>query len=147
MKFLKNRDNPDAFEPVPSVEDSVPATASPVAANDGVYTIEISGKAYVVRVTEGGDVAQLTATGNTATSAPAVAPTGVGTQIPAPLSGDVLKVLVNVGDRVAEGDVILILEAMKMETEIRSQASGQVTEINVKAGDAVKVGDSLMVLA
>ena len=55
--------------------------------------------------------------------------------------------LVNVGDRVAEGDVILILEAMKMETEIRSQASGQVTEINVKAGDAVKVGDSLMVLA
>ena len=147
LKFLKNRDNPDAFEPVPSVEDSVPATASPVAANDGVYTIEISGKAYVVRVTEGGDVAQLTATGNTATSAPAVAPTGVGTQIPAPLSGDVLKVLVNVGDRVAEGDVILILEAMKMETEIRSQASGQVTEINVKAGDAVKVGDSLMVLA
>jgi oxaloacetate decarboxylase alpha subunit len=55
--------------------------------------------------------------------------------------------VVNVGDTVAAGDVILILEAMKMETEIRSQASGQVAAVNVSVGDAVKVGDSLMALA
>jgi len=48
---------------------------------------------------------------------------------------------------VASGDVILILEAMKMETEIRSQASGRVVAVNVGVGDAVKVGDSLMALA
>jgi oxaloacetate decarboxylase alpha subunit len=66
---------------------------------------------------------------------------------PAPLAGNVIKLLVNVGDTVAAGDVILILEAMKMETEIRSQTSGQVVVVNVGVGDAVKVGDSLMALA
>lgn len=152
LKFLKNRDNPDAFEPVPTIEETAAtvATAS-VAGDPNVYTVEVAGQAYVVRVTEGGDVAQLAAAPgatNPAPAAPTAAPSATGgTAIPAPLAGNVFQVLVEVGDTVAAGDAILILEAMKMETEIRSQSSGQVSQINVKAGDAVKVGESLMTLA
>ncbi len=153
LKFLKNRDNPDAFEPVPVLEAAV---ATPVAAANvekDIYTVEVAGQAYVVRVSSGGDVTQLAASGAAATPAPpstptpATAPVSGGTAIPAPLAGNVIKLMVNVGDTVAAGDVILILEAMKMETEIRSQSSGQVAAVNVSVGDAVKVGDSLMALA
>lgn len=148
LKFLKNRNNPDAFEPAPSAE--VPAAAAPAssAADSGVYTVELEGRAYVVKVTEGGDVSQLTQSAEAApAAAPAAsAPTGAGTPIPAPLAGNVFKVVVAVGDIVAEGDVILILEAMKMETEIRSPAAGTVNGVSVKAGDSVKVGETLLSL-
>lgn len=151
LKFLKNRNNPDAFEPAPSAEVTAAATPASTAAgaDAGVYTVELEGRAYVVKVTEGGDVSQLT---ETAVAAPAAAPAasapgGAGTSIPAPLAGNVFKVVVAVGDAVAEGDVILILEAMKMETEIRSPAAGTVSGISVKAGDSVKVGETMLSLS
>jgi len=153
LKFLKNRDNPDAFEPVPVLETEVAPPVAAATIDPDIYTVEVAGQAYVVRVTSGGDVTQLAASGAPATPAPtampapATASSGAGTAIPAPLAGNVIKLLVNVGDTVAAGDVILILEAMKMETEIRSQTSGQVVAVNVGVGDAVKVGHSLMALA
>ena len=153
LKFLKNRDNPDAFEPVPVLETEVAPPVAAATIDPDIYTVEVAGQAYVVRVTSGGDVTQLAASGAPATPAPtampapATASSGAGTAIPAPLAGNVIKLLVNVGDTVAAGDVILILEAMKMETKIRSQTSGQVVAVNVGVGDAVKVGDSLMALA
>lgn len=152
LKFLKNRDNPDAFEPVPVLEAEVAAPVAAATIDPDIYTVEVAGQAYVVRVTSGGDVTQLAASSSPATPAPTAMPTpttassSAGTAIPAPLAGNVIKLLVNVGDTVAAGDVILILEAMKMETEIRSQASGRVVAVNVGVGDAVKVGDSLMAL-
>ena len=153
LKFLKNRDNPDAFEPMPVLETEVAPPVAAATIDPDIYTVEVAGQAYVVRVTSGGDVTQLAASGAPATPAPtampapATASSGAGTAIPAPLAGNVIKLLVNVGDTVAAGDVILILEAMKMETEIRSQTSGQVVAVNVGVGDAVKVGYSLMALA
>jgi len=153
LKFLKNRDNPDAFEPVPGLEAELAAPVAAATTDPDIYTVEVAGQAYVVRVTSGGDVTQLAASGAPATPVPTAMPapgpasSGAGTAIPAPLAGNVIKLLVNVGDTVAAGDVILILEAMKMETEIRSQTSGQVVAVNVGVGDAVKVGDSLMALA
>tara|TARA_B110000438_G_scaffold300652_1_gene353569 strand:- start:2078 stop:3853 length:1776 start_codon:yes stop_codon:yes gene_type:complete len=144
LKFLKNRNNPDAFEPMPTNES---VTLSAPIQEPGVYTVELEGSAYVVKVTEGGDISQLQApapTANVATSSPVLA--GGGTAVPAPLAGNVFRVTVAIGDQVAEGDVILVLEAMKMETEIRSPAFGTVIAINVAAGDAVKVGDSLLSL-
>ena len=147
LKFLKNRNNPDAFEPVPSIETTAPAQATASAADSSVYTIEVEGTAYVVKVTEGGDISQLAvATASTTVTSAPVATAGAGTSVPAPLAGNIFEVLVAVGDVVAEGDVILVLEAMKMETEIRSPASGTVTAINIKAGDSVKIGESLLVL-
>ena len=64
--------------------------------------------------------------------------------MPAPLAGNVFKVLVNAGDVVAAGDVVMVLEAMKMETEVSAPNGGTVTDVHVREGDAVAVGDSLL---
>ncbi|WP_295146941.1 biotin/lipoyl-containing protein [uncultured Peptoniphilus sp.] len=71
-----------------------------------------------------------------APAAPVAAPAGGAGDVVAPMPGTVLKVNVNNGDTVAEGDVILILEAMKMENEIVAPCAGKVT-LNVKAGETV----------
>ena len=68
------------------------------------------------------------------------------TEVTAPLAGNVFTVNVNVGQVVSEGDTVLVLEAMKMETDIRANGSGKVAEIKVESGDAVKVGDVLLTL-
>ncbi|HDZ1273988.1 TPA: biotin/lipoyl-binding protein, partial [Klebsiella pneumoniae] len=147
LKFLENRHNPAAFEPVPQVEEAKSAAPAKAAAS-GVYTVEVEGKAFVVKVSDGGDVSQLTAAAPAPASAPAAAaPAGAGTPVTAPLAGTIWKVLAAEGQTVAAGEVLLILEAMKMETEIRAAQAGTVRGIAVKAGDAVAVGDTLMTLA
>jgi oxaloacetate decarboxylase alpha subunit len=145
LKFLENRHNPAAFEPVPQVEAAQPVAKAEKPAASGVYTVEVEGKAFVVKVSDGGDISQLTA----ASSAPvqAAAPAGAGTPVTAPLAGTIWKVIVSEGQTVAAGDVLLILEAMKMETEIRAAQAGTVRGIAVKSGDAVAVGDTLLTLA
>ncbi|MBG2735952.1 biotin/lipoyl-binding protein, partial [Klebsiella oxytoca] len=143
LKFLANRHNPAAFEPVPQAEAAQPAPAPVKAAASGVYTVEVEGKAFVVKVSDGGDISQLTAAAPAASSAPA----GAGTPVTAPLAGTIWKVIAAEGQTVAEGDVLLILEAMKMETEIRAAQAGTVRGIAVKSGDAVAVGDTLLSLA
>ena len=143
LNFLKNRNNPDAFEPAPQIETAEPAkkaTAAP-AASDGVYTVEVDGQSYTVKVTDGGEVRSVAAT----TSAP-VAP-GASTAIPAPLAGNIFKVNVVPGDQVAAGDIVVVLEAMKMETEISATKSGRVEEVLVQVGDKVSVGDVLVSLS
>ncbi|HBT8358975.1 TPA: pyruvate carboxylase subunit B, partial [Klebsiella pneumoniae] len=151
LKFLENRHNPAAFEPVPQVEEAKSAAPAKAAAS-GVYTVEVEGKAFVVKVSDGGDVSQLTAAAPAPAPAPAsapaaAAPAGAGTPVTAPLAGTIWKVLASEGQTVAAGEVLLILEAMKMETEIRAAQAGTVRGIAVKAGDAVAVGDTLMTLA
>ncbi len=145
LKFLANRNNPDAFEPAPDAapQTGVPAqkTAASVTVQGGAeaYTVEVDGRSYVVRVSPGGDVTAAVP------AAPAVETTaGVG--IKAPLAGNVFKVVVKEGDTVASGDVVLILEAMKMETEIRASSPGRVTGIRVHEGDTVSAGDTLVTL-
>ncbi|MHA4431474.1 biotin/lipoyl-containing protein, partial [Klebsiella pneumoniae] len=139
LKFLENRHNPAAFEPVPQAEAAQPVAKAEKPAASGVYTVEVEGKAFVVKVSDGGDVSQLSATAPVA-SAPAAAPAGAGTPVTAPLAGTIWKVLASEGQTVAAGEVLLILEAMKMETEIRAAQAGTVRGIAVKAGDAVAVG-------
>ncbi|ECA5013768.1 biotin/lipoyl-binding protein, partial [Salmonella enterica subsp. enterica serovar Cubana] len=147
LKFLENRHNPAAFEPVPQAEAAQPVAKTEKPAASGIYTVEVEGKAFVVKVSDGGDISQLTAAVPVASSAPATAPAGAGTPVTAPLAGTIWKVIATEGQTVAEGDVLLILEAMKMETEIRAAQAGTVRGIAVKAGDAVAVGDTLMQLA
>jgi oxaloacetate decarboxylase alpha subunit len=135
LKFLENRHNPAAFEPVPQVETAPPAAAPAKAAASGIYTVEVEGKAFVVKVSDGGDISQLTAAPASApVQAAAAAPAGAGTPVTAPLAGNIWKVVASEGQTVAEGDVLLILEAMKMETEIRAAQAGTVRGIAVKAG-------------
>ncbi|EJE8827179.1 biotin/lipoyl-containing protein, partial [Salmonella enterica] len=149
LKFLENRNNPAAFEPLPQAEAAQPVAKAEKPAASGIYTVEVEGKAFVVKVSDGGDISQLTAAVPAASSAPvqAAAPAGAGTPVTAPLAGNIWKVIATEGQTVAEGDVLLILEAMKMETEIRAAQAGTVRGIAVKSGDAVSVGDTLMTLA
>ncbi|EAB2754983.1 biotin/lipoyl-binding protein, partial [Salmonella enterica] len=149
LKFLENRHNPAAFEPLPQAEAAQPVEKAEKPAASGIYTVEVEGKAFVVKVSDGGDISQLTTAVPAASSAPvqAAAPAGAGTPVTAPLAGNIWKVIATEGQSVAEGDVLLILEAMKMETEIRAAQAGTVRGIAVKSGDAVSVGDTLMTLA
>lgn len=147
LKFLENRGNPDAFEPVPSEDDvKVPAKS---AGGKEVYTISVNGQSYVVEVEEGGDITGIKPVGAASGSAPSAAPAapaGGGEPLPAPLAGNIFKIVATPGQAVQEGDLLLVLEAMKMETEVRSPRAGTVGTINVKVGDSVAVGDTLMTL-
>lgn len=144
LKFLENRGNPDAFEPAPTGREQAPREAG----KPEVYTVEVNGKSFVVQVNEGGDIEGIKPVGTTAgTSAPAAPAAGSGEPQLAPLAGNIFKVLVHAGQTVQEGDLVIILEAMKMETEIRAFKAGTVSGVNVKVGDAVSVGDSLLTIA
>ena len=149
-KFIKNRGNPSMFEPKPSDEKKEPNVSTSEKRDPGVYTVEVENKSYVVRVTEGLGVTKIDpAKMNT----PDIADANAGqagdkgtTEVTAPLAGNVFTVNVNIGQNVSEGDTVLVLEAMKMETDIRANGSGKVAEIKVESGDAVKVGDVLLTL-
>jgi oxaloacetate decarboxylase alpha subunit len=148
LKFLKNRGDASAFEPAPTLDDvnvkTVAKASTPTDAQ--VYTVSVQGQSYVVQVNEGGDVA------NISPSAPAVntvapASPSSGEPVTAPLAGNIFKVPVSEGEHITQGDIIVVLEAMKMETEVRAQKTGTVTSVSVKEGDTVSVGDELISIA
>ena len=151
-KFLENRNNPAAFEPAPTgnesaVENKPISKAAPSASGSAVYTVELEGKAFVVKVSEGGDISHVATTAPQAAPQAAPAPATGGTPVTAPMAGNIWKVVATEGQTVAAGDVLFILEAMKMETEVKAAQAGTVRDICVKAGDAVAVGDTVMTLA
>lgn len=151
-KFLENRNNPAAFEPAPTgnesaVENKPISKAAPSASGSAVYTVELEGKAFVVKVSEGGDISHVATTAPQAAPQAAPAPATGGTPVTAPMAGNIWKVVATEGQTVAAGDVLFILEAMKMETEVKAAQAGTVRGICVKAGDAVAVGDTVMTLA
>ena len=151
-KFLENRNNPAAFEPAPTgnesaVENKPVSKAAPSASGSAVYTVELEGKAFVVKVSEGGDISHVATTAPQAAPQAAPAPATGGTPVTAPMAGNIWKVVATEGQTVAAGDVLFILEAMKMETEVKAAQAGTVCGICVKAGDAVAVGDTVMTLA
>ena len=98
-------------------------------------------------VSEGGDVSGIVPVGSQTESANTSAPATGGEPVAAPLAGNVVKVLVKPGQRVSEGESILVLEAMKMETSVSAPSDGTIVEVIVKAGDSCSVGDVLVTLA
>ena len=144
IQFLENRNNPDFFEPVPQAPSDGPK-------EDGVYTVTLNGQDYVVEVKAGGDISSIQVAGQAVAAPQAAAPqaasVGNAEDVPAPLAGNIWKVLVSPNQQVNEGDTLVILEAMKMETEIKAGHSGVVANINVKEGDSVSVGQVLLSLA
>lgn len=154
LKFLENRNNPSAFEPAPTGEEEKPAAAPAAAAPaapGGVehYHVVVNGLPYDVEVGPGGGVKSAqpaAAAAAPAAAAPAPA-AGGGEPLPSPLAGNVWKIQVKVGDQVAEGDVVIIMEAMKMETEVRAPKAGAVASVDVNEGDAVQSGDTLITLS
>ncbi|EMQ55046.1 TPA: sodium-extruding oxaloacetate decarboxylase subunit alpha [Vibrio cholerae] len=151
LKFLKNRHNPEAFEPAPGKEPAPVATA-PVSAEPAAgiesYSVKVDGMVYDVEVGPQGQLTSVLPAGPKAAPKPTVATTIQGAEaVAAPLAGTIFKIQVEQGDEVAEGDVLIVLEAMKMETEIRAARSGVIQELHVKEGDSVRVGASLLSLA
>ncbi len=147
LKFLENRDKPDAFEPAPTGIEHKTVTNE---AGEEVYTVTVEGHSYVVGVRNGGEISSVTPTKTseeTTAPVPAAEPVpAAGTAVKAPLAGTIFKIHVTNGHAVAKGDVLIILEAMKMETEIRSSQPGVVSDILVREGDSVAVGDKLLLI-
>ena len=122
------------------------------------YIIRVSGRAYEVEVEEvkaetpGTEAAQ--AAPKAAFAAPAPTPPatpspvapggGPSGRMTAPMTGTVVKIKAAAGDAVAQGDVLMTLEAMKMENEIFAPAAGVVRAVHVSVGDSVNAGDALM---
>ena len=121
------------------------------------YRITVNGTAYDVAVEEvAGGSAPVAAAPKAAPAAPAAAPapapapaasgqTG-SVVVSAPMPGKILNIKSSVGASVKKGEVILILEAMKMENEVVAPEDGTVASINVAAGDSVEAGDTLATL-
>ena len=145
LKFLENRGNPDAFEPAPTAEAppaaaTAPAPATPSGSNEPeAYTVKVNGQAFEVEVAPGGAVTSITPS--------AAASSNDGEVVPAPLAGNVFKVLVRPGQKIQQGDVIMIVEAMKMETEVRASRNGTVLRLAVKEGDSVALKDPLLYIS
>ena len=161
LKFIENRGNPDAFEPAPSAQESqsssAPKPAEAKSSSQGAtasetYDVNVDGRVYRVEVAPSGTLTSVTPASGSQTQAQpqtnSAAPSDSNSSqsIDAPLAGNVFKILVRNGDSVSEGDVVMILEAMKMETEIRSAYTGTVTDITVSEGDAVTSGQPLILL-
>ena len=103
------------------------------------YKVNVNGTAYEVEIEEmtGAPAAAPVA------AAPA-APAGAGERVAAPMPGNILSVNVAAGDTVKKGQVLMILEAMKMENEIVAPQDGTVASVNVNKGDTVNSGDVLV---
>ena len=149
IQFLENRDNPDFFEPVPKEETSSPANEK----NEGVYTVSFKGQSYTVSVSDGGTITSMGVSSDESSSNSGDSqeesniPLANGKEdVSAPLSGTIWKILVSPNQAVKKGDTLVILEAMKMETEIKATRSGVVLNVSVKESDSVTVGQLILSL-
>ncbi len=148
-KFLSNRNNPAAFEPLPTATvQAAPAAVEEKTNRIENYLVNVDGKSYNVSVAPGeAELAiQPVAAMTTEIKANVATLSNAGAVITSPMAGNIIKVLVSVGSTVNKGDVVLTMEAMKMETEVRSKYSGTVSAVNTKEGAAVVVGATLVTL-
>jgi oxaloacetate decarboxylase alpha subunit len=134
LNFLENVDNPDYFESEPL--DIVELTDSSylVTVDDQEYSVTLKADSTVT-INDGSQVNQVAPT--------SYIQTGSGEVIAAPLGGNIFRVIITEGESVDADSTILILEAMKMETEIKAPSAGIVGKIFVKPGDSVKPGTPL----
>ena len=135
LNFLENRGNPAAFEPVPdpeAAEAAVNGAPVPVTDEPALYRVTVNGKAFQVEVSGGGDPVAVTPAQGTGAAA-----------VPALLAGNVFKLVAEPGGQVEQGQPVLVLEAMKMETDVVAPRAGTVTRFHVAEGQAVAAGDPL----
>ncbi|MBQ2666499.1 sodium-extruding oxaloacetate decarboxylase subunit alpha [Methanobrevibacter sp.] len=131
-KFLKGEAEEEELKPVRAISD-----------DEGIgiptqYNVEVDGDVYEVKIMPTGFMEiEQTNSGNFKP---------VEGAVPSPMQGMVIKLNVNVGDKVTQGSTIAVIEAMKMENDIQSEVDGVVEDIFVEPGDAVSIGDTLMVI-
>lgn len=140
-RFLQNRGNPAAFEALPGTEE--PA----IIKGRRAYDVSVNGKAFHVEVAPSGALSSIQPL-SAAVADPVAPPLVVGKHaVTAPMAGIILKVLVTPGQRVDENAVVVVMEAMKMETEVRTRHAGEVVHVAVKAGDNVAATDTLVMVS
>ncbi|MDP6476705.1 MAG: sodium-extruding oxaloacetate decarboxylase subunit alpha [Nitrospinaceae bacterium] len=148
LQFFDDREKgikpvqPTPAAPAPAAQAAAPA---PAAGGSATYTVNVNGQAFSVQVSVGGAPQQAVTAAPVAPAASAPAGGG-GATVTSPLPGSVFSLKVAVGDQVNEGDVVLIMESMKMETEVHATASGTINSIQVQEGQNVKTGDPLLVI-
>ena len=151
LQFFETRGKPQP-KPAPAKE-SAPAAAgaapAPKAAGSAVYSVRVNGKDYTVEVATGGAVGSAPAPVPApvpAAAAPVVSSSGGGSPLLAPLPGSIFSMKCHEGDAVNEGDTVLVMESMKMESEVTAHQSGTIQSILVKEGDNVQTGDELVII-
>jgi oxaloacetate decarboxylase (Na+ extruding) subunit alpha len=158
LKFFQTRGKPLSEEPAaapaaqPTAPASQPAAAPAPAATPGgsaVYSVMVNGKPYTVQVGTGAGAPAPVAAApapQPAAAPVAAAPSSNGSNkaVTSPLPGSVFALKCKVGDQVNEGDTVMILESMKMETEVNTPHSGTVNSILVQEGANVQTGDELI---
>jgi acetyl-CoA/propionyl-CoA carboxylase biotin carboxyl carrier protein len=136
-------------KPAPKADDEESETV------EQAYVVEVSGRRFDVNV-----IGPPPAAGTAAPAAGAAAPrpkrgarkngnrsdNGTGDTLPSPMQGSIWKVPVKQGQQVAEGDVVTIIEAMKMENEITAHKAGVIAELPIREGDSIASGDTLAVI-
>jgi oxaloacetate decarboxylase (Na+ extruding) subunit alpha len=153
LKFFSHRDDPSFFEPQPGLPLSAAssecgamvATAPAPCSGAASYDVRVDGVVYHVEVAPSGELMSVNAQAVQPSSAPRpvslAAPSGVS--FPAPLAGTIVKLVAATGSEVQEGDVILVMEAMKMEAEIRAPHAGVLSRYQVQPGELVAQGSTL----
>ncbi len=133
----------------PAATKSTPASSPvgkvPTAPQGGssIYQVRVNGKDFTVEVAMGGSGTMAPAP----VAAPAAAPAGGGgSPLTAPLPGSIFSMKCKVGDAVNEGDTVLVMESMKMESEVKAHQAGTIQSILVKEGDNVQTGDQLVTI-
>ena len=143
LKFLQHRNDPSMFEPIPTGRPAAKVNEK----GEEAYTVEVEGKSYHVPVASGGDVSSIKQLGAQSSAVVQAESASNAAPVNAPLAGTVVKVLVQPGQAVVEGESIIILEAMKMETSISAPNAGTIVAVKVQSGDSCAVGDLLVTLA
>ena len=138
LNFLENRGDSSFFEPAPGEEVEPTSTTQKTmhsSPGQSIYDVKVDGRNYRVEVSDAGAV-------ESAVVEP-VTNSGSSDSVNSSLAGNVFKILVLAGSRVEQGQPVVVLEAMKMETEISAPKSGVLSDMLVKEGDSVEVGDAL----
>ena len=151
LKFLQHRGDASKFEPAPRQQKPANQTNTQIEQSNstasavGVYSVKVDGKLYQVEVGPAGAVQQIKAlVGENIPQSASIQP---ASKLNSPLAGNILALKVSVGQQVEAGQVVLLMEAMKMETEIRASQSGIVSQIHISVGSAVTTGDLLVSFA
>ena len=146
LSFLENRGDASFFEPAPGIETEEVAQrslkASDGRATHGLYDVKVDGRSYRVEVSDAGQVQSALPVETAVSSVSA----SEGDVVSSSLAGNVFKVLLSPGSPVEQGQPVIVLEAMKMETEISAPKGGSVSRVFVKEGDIVEVGDLLFAI-
>ena len=131
-------------------ESSPDNKASKKSSKASTYTIVLNGESFNVQVAEGSDVEIAPTTGNNQSSSSQLTndiSSSDGESVPAPVNGNVIKVLCSIGDNVEPDQTVMVLESMKMEIEVKAGVSGKVNAITVDQGQNVEEGETILLVS